>query len=406
MHKPRSRVSESHARLPQGKISCLVDGDVTSSSNVLNRRLFFVSWPWSPIFCFLVLSLGALLAATVFPACAESGRSVSGTGGTSSAGSGGVAAPGVDASGSGGSATGGGSGGVAAPGVDASGSGGLATDGTGGDMVVADGGSVDSLADAVRGGGGDSNADGAQAFIPCLSNGSPCTIMPLGDSITVGGPAGTNAGYRGPLYNLLTQSGRNVLYIGSSVFGNVTTATNPLPIDQRHNEGHSSYSINDINNNLDGLDTATFVQLGGVDRDPNGGHWLDGIASGVNARQPAFPDIITLMIGTNNAGGDQTTVHDQLHALLTKLTTLRPNTQLIVAQITPSNRTFDVSYNASVASEVASLQAAGKHVSLVDMYTTFPANGLYTDNVHPNDIGFAFMAKQWFDVIAKLTVAH
>jgi lysophospholipase L1-like esterase len=236
--------------------------------------------------------------------------------------------------------------------------------------------------------------------------GGPLQIMPIGDSITVGGPARTNAGYRGFLYNLLKQSGRNVAYVGSSVFGIVTTTVNPLPMDQRHNEGHSSYSINDINNNLDGLDTATFQRFGGADRDPNGGHWLDGIASGANARPPAFPDIITLMIGTNNAGGNETTVHDQLQALLTKLTTLRPNAQIIVAQITPSNRTFDVSYNAFVATEVASLQAAGKHVSLVDMYTNFPANGLSTDNLHPNDIGFAFMAQQWFDAIAKLTVAH
>jgi hypothetical protein len=250
-------------------------------------------------------------------------------------------------------------------------------------MVAADGGSVDLLADAAKDAGSDSNADGAQAFNPCPSNGSPCTIMPIGDSITVGGPVPTNAGYRGPLYNLLKQSGRNVLYLGSSVFGVVTTTTNPLPMDQRHNEGHSSYTINDINNNLDGLDTATFNRFGGADRDPYGGHWLDGIASGANARPPAFPAIITLMIGTNNAGGAQTTVHDQLHALLTKLTTLRPNTQLVVAQITPANRTFDVSYNAFVASEVASFQAASKHVSLVDMYTNFPANGLSTDGVHP-----------------------
>ena len=134
--------------------------------------------------------------------------------------------------------------------------------------------------------------------------------------------------------------------------------------------------------------------------------WWPHCGSGANARPPVFPDIITLMIGTNNAGGDQTAVHDQLHALLTKLTTLRPNTQLVVAQITPSNRTFDVSYNAFVATEVASLQAAGKHVSLVDMYTNFPANGLATDNLHPNDIGFAFMAQQWFDAISKLPVTH
>lgn len=250
-------------------------------------------------------------------------------------------------------------------------------------------------------GGGGTSAGGGGA-----GGGGPLQIMPLGDSITVGGPDRSNAGYRGFLYNLLKQSGRNVMYVGSSVFGIVTTTVNPLPMDQRHNEGHSSYTINDINNNLDGLDTATFQRFGGADRDPNGGHWLDGIASGANARPPVSPDIITLMIGSNNGGDTQTAAHDQLHALLTKLTTLRPNTDLIVAQIIPGNRTFDVSYNASVASEVASLQAAGKHVSLVDMYTNFPANGLASDNLHPNDTGFAFMAQQWFDAIAKLPVVH
>jgi len=245
-------------------------------------------------------------------------------------------------------------------------------------------------------GGGGTSAGGS----------GPLQVMPLGDSITVGGPARTNAGYRGFLYNLLKQSGRNVMYVGSSVFGIVTTTVNPLPMDQRHNEGHSSYTINDISNNLDGLDTATFQRFGGADRDPNGGHWLDGIASGLNARPPVFPDIVTLMIGSNNGGDSQTAVHDQLLALLTKLTTLRPNAEIIVAQIIPGNRTFDVGYNASVANEIASLQAAGKHVSLVDMYTNFPANGLYTDGAHPNDIGFAFMAQQWFDAITKLPVAH
>ena len=267
------------------------------------------------------------------------------------------------------------------------------------------GGSSAAGGSSAGAGGAGVGGQGAGGGGTSATGGGPLQIMPLGDSITVGGPARTNAGYRGFLYNLLKQSGRNVLYVGSSVFGVVTTTDNPLPMDQRHNEGHSSYTINDINNNLDGLDTATFERFGGADRDPNGGHWLDGIAIGANARPPVFPDIITLMIGTNNGGGDQATVHAQLHALLTKLTTLRPNTQLIVAQITPANRTFDVSYNAFVATEVASLQAAGKHVSLVDMYTNFPANGLSADNVHPNDTGFAFMAQQWFDAIAKLPVA-
>jgi lysophospholipase L1-like esterase len=295
-------------------------------------------------------------------------------------------------------------------GMSGAGSGGSPAIGGGAGGAVTSGGAGASMGGGTAGAGGQAlggaGLGGGGAGGGGAGGGGPLRIMPLGDSITVGGPARTNAGYRGFLYNLLKQSGRDVLFVGSSVYGIVTTTVNPLPMDQRHNEGHSSYTINDVNNNLDGLDTATFERFGGADRDPNGGHWLDGIASGADARPPVFPDIVTLMIGTNNAGGEPATVDAQLHALLTKLTTLRPNTQVIVAQITPSNRTFDVSYNAFVATEVASLQAAGKHVSLVDMYTNFPANGLSMDNLHPNDTGFAFMAQQWFDAIAKLTVAR
>ncbi len=227
-------------------------------------------------------------------------------------------------------------------------------------------------------------------------------IMPVGDSITFGSH-GTNGGYRGPLYNLIKNIAPAMLFVGSSIQGDVTvTGDQMLPTDQRHNEGHSSYTISDINNNLDGLDTATFIKYGGPDRDPNGGHWLDGIAdtSNPNYRLPLYPDIITLMIGTNNATDvDRAAVQTQLHALITKITTMRPNTNLIVAQITPSNRPNNVSYNAAVASEVTSFQAAGKLVSLVDMYTNFPAGGLSGDIVHPNDTGYNFMANQWYDGI-------
>jgi lysophospholipase L1-like esterase len=57
-----------------------------------------------------------------------------------------------------------------------------------------------------------------------------------------------------------------------------------------------------------------------------------------------------------------------------------------------------------VASEVAAFQGAGKSVTLVDMYTDFPADGLSADHVHPNDEGYAFMAQRWFDAIAALTL--
>ena len=330
--------------------------------------------------------------------------------GTSNAGAG-------NSSASGGAGGGGGAGGIAA--ISAGGVGGQSGGGASGAAAggsVAGGGTAGAAAgSSALGGGGSGGAGGLAAGGSSLGGSggvsggggaganSTLQIMPLGDSITFGFN-GTNAGYRGPLYNLLTKSGHKLVYVGSSVEGAITTVTDPLPVDQRHNEGHSSYTIRDIDHNLDGVDTATFDQYGGADRDPRGGHWLDGIASGPDARPAAYPDVITMMIGTNDASdADRAAVQTQLHDLITKITTLRPNAQLLVAQITPSNRPNNAAYNAAVATEVSGFKAAGKHVSLVDMFTNFPADGLYTDGVHPNDKGFAFMSQQWFDAIVALT---
>ena len=95
-------------------------------------------------------------------------------------------------------------------------------------------------------------------------------IMPLGDSITYGG-GGTNAGYRGPLYNLLTSEGAALQFVGDS-----TLNPGSLPADQTQHSGHSSYTTYDITNNLDGVDYTRYDAFGGVDRDPNGGYWLTG----------------------------------------------------------------------------------------------------------------------------------
>ena len=117
-------------------------------------------------------------------------------------------------------------------------------------------------------------------------------------------------------------------------------------------------------------------------------------------RPALYPETILMMLGTNDATTtDRALVRTQLHALITKLTTMRPDAKLIVAQITPSNRPNNVSFNADVASEVKSFQAAGKRVTTVDMYTKFPADGLTSDQVHPNEKGYAFMSQQWLQGI-------
>jgi hypothetical protein len=300
----------------------------------------------------------------------------------------------------------GGTDGGANPGGTGSGSSSSSGAGSSGGSTIDSGGEAEAgLSD-----GGSTDADFADAGESADADANGTTdagtktlqIMPLGDSITYGSH-GTNAGYRGFLYNLLQTSPVKFVYVGSSTQTTVTTTVNPLPSTQWHNEGHPSYTINDVSNNLDGLDSTTFVMYGGASRDPNGGHWFDGIASGANARPPLVPDIILMMIGTNDANNsDRTAVHDDLHALITKITTERPDAKLIVAQITPSNRPNNVSYNADVASEVTLFQGSGKHVSMVDMYTNFPQSGLYTDGVHPIDTGYEFMAQQWYDGIAAV----
>jgi lysophospholipase L1-like esterase len=240
-------------------------------------------------------------------------------------------------------------------------------------------------------------------------------LMPLGDSITFGA-GGTNAGYRGPLYNLLSPVAPGLQFVGSSMAGVITTSNSPLPEDQRHNEGHGSYGITDIVNNLDGLDFKLFKVYGQANRDPNGGHWLTGgsytpAGSSASVRRAAvYPDIITLMIGTNDNGASPTTppyehaaVKRRLHDLLAKITTMRPASKVFLAKIIPRRASSNVDdYNTIVAEEAAAFRAAGKAVYLVDLNTGFPVStGLIKDGVHPNDTGYVWMAQKWYEAIVS-----
>jgi autotransporter-associated beta strand protein len=224
-------------------------------------------------------------------------------------------------------------------------------------------------------------------------------IMPLGDSITFGG-SGTNAGYRGPLHNLLVQTVPDYRFIGASA----TNPANQLPSLQRNHEARSSYRILDVYLNLDGLDNTRYLLHGGTDRDPHGGHWL----TGTSTRPAAFPDVITLILGTNDLEFQQGVV-TRYRNLLTKITTLRPDARLLAAKITPTTllrdgNNFPVivqNYNQIVTKVVNEFIADGKNVHLVDLHTRFPTNGLSADQVHPADIGFNWMATQWYEGILQ-----
>ena len=234
-------------------------------------------------------------------------------------------------------------------------------------------------------------------------------IMPMGDSITYGG-GGTQAGYRGPLQTLLNPTVNALAprfeYAGASVSNPSILPTSP--INQTHHNGYSSYATLDLSNNLDGYDPTRYNQLGGADRNPNGGYWITG--GNGTGRAADYPDVVLLMVGANDIY-QQTTYGNplinvanyqaNLTTLVNKLIALRPTVRVIVADITPwASQAANVNLiNTSANAAVAALQAQGKRVSLVDMFTLFPADGMTSGGLHPNDTGYTFMANQWLHAI-------
>jgi len=221
-------------------------------------------------------------------------------------------------------------------------------------------------------------------------------IMPLGDSITDGDPTG----YRSPLYALLNPVAAGFQFVGDSTTNPGTLPTSP--IDERYHSGHMSYSADDLDNNLDGLDTATYLLYGGASRDPHGGYWLVG--GNGTGRAAIYPDAVLLLVGANDIGRvGMTGLQGRFEALLTKITTLRPAARVFFAKITPftGQEANVATVNAIVASIAANFQAAGKNVTVVDLNTNFPADGLSADGVHPNLTGYTWMASRWYDALVS-----
>ena len=104
---------------------------------------------------------------------------------------------------------------------------------------------------------------------------APLKIMPLGDSITYGTSNATGA-YRTKLWQDFGSDANNLTFYGSLEAG-------PPQLGNKHTEGHSGFTIAD---------------------EPGSGYGniTDSIAGYLNPR--LFPDIILLMIGTNDINRD------------------------------------------------------------------------------------------------------
>lgn len=348
---------------------------------------------------FVTLASAALFIAacsdgTDSPSPTPGGSAGTASGGTSGTTTGGAGAANVSGSGTGaigGTTAGAAMGGAGSPsagagGVAGTGGGGMggAAAGAGGTMggggTAGTGGAGGaSGAAGASGAGGSAGAGGAAAFQPCPATGA-CKIMPFGDSITQG--FNVAGGYRAPLFHLALEANRQITFVGSANDYSVPTVDGmTFP---RNHEGHGGFTIEGNN----------------------------GIARFVATSIPAYePDIITLMIGTNDINGNNNLpdAPNRLGKLLDSIFMRDPNILVVLAQIVPS-RTDGTNnaiktYNAAMPALVSSRVAQGQHIVLVDMYTAFTKDANYkqsvlADNLHPNQAGYDLMADVWFDALS------
>lgn len=227
------------------------------------------------------------------------------------------------------------------------------------------------------------NDAGANGYDPCPPKGTPCAVMPLGDSITFGVDATlgynmSNGGYRTHLFDLAQRGGKSITFVGS--LSNGPDSLGGVPFPKAH-EGHPGWVIIQITDIV------------------------------VGVMQACKPKIITLMIGTNdiNAGFDPPDAPNRLGKLIDTILVTDPQVLLVVAKLVPTqtdaeNAKFQT-YNSAIGDLVATRSAAGKHVTLVDMYAAFGSGNVpsyLSDNLHPDDAGYKVMADTWFGSMGPL----
>lgn len=221
------------------------------------------------------------------------------------------------------------------------------------------------------------HAQGAESVPPAGPGklASCASIMPLGDSITLG----PNGGYRNNLYTALQKKNCGVSYVGSQQDRYTRVA------DKNH-EGHPGKTVGDI---------------------------ADEVKDWLGKYQP---NIVLLMAGTNDVAWWTTQNGTQIgarhDALIDKIQAARPNAWILVASIPPMSSaiiqpnkvdraTLTQQLNAAIRANVQARQSAGQKVRFVDVNSVLTTADLY-DGIHPTEAAHAKIAQKWLDALLPL----
>jgi hypothetical protein len=207
---------------------------------------------------------------------------------------------------------------------------------------------------------------------------NPVNIVTIGNSITQAA-SGLNS-FRRDLWNLLTQAGYSIDFVGSENRTKDNTFFPDPSFDPDH-EGHWGWRTDEIINGRSGEGDLA--------------DWLLGYT----------PDIALVHLGSNDALQSNSTAStvNELSQIIDILRQDNPNVTVFVAQLIPTtgssaNQRIN-NLNSAIPALVADKDTATSRVIVVDQNTGFNPFADTYDGIHPNQTGEAKMAQRWFDAL-------
>ncbi|PPS39575.1 GDSL-type esterase/lipase family protein [Chroococcidiopsis sp. TS-821] len=200
-------------------------------------------------------------------------------------------------------------------------------------------------------------------------------IMPLGDSIAKGEHRvdPTPGTYRIQLWKNMSADGLKIDFVGSQFNG-------PQSLGDKNHEGHGGWTIDEITNLVNSGILKTYK-----------------------------PDIVLLMIGTNDALGRSSLneMYNDLSYLIDRIAQQSTSTQILVSSITPIDAKVRGVTAANLAKDFNTLLpglvdrkvAQGKNVSFVNAAGNLKLSDLTADGIHPRRQGYDKLGNAWYDAL-------
>ncbi|KAK4900316.1 hypothetical protein LTR27_002540 [Elasticomyces elasticus] len=201
-----------------------------------------------------------------------------------------------------------------------------------------------------------------------INDGLELKIMPLGASIVYGTDSTDGNGFRLRLRDLLESGGNKVSYVGTAFHGNMSNnACEAYPgrtIDEADQHALHSHAYKYLPN-------VVLVHLG----------TNDCMRQANETASEAADHFSNLLATINEQDAD---------ALVLASTLIR--------NLVPTVDRCIVAFNDRLPSIVRKARATGQKVALVNMHDAVPRSDINsTDATHPNDAGYAIMARMWYE---------